>query len=139
MIVLGDMAGQTDPQAVGRAVAARLRPGAARARSARSRPRCAREVAPDPGGARASGQWIRRALPLTVSEQGPIGAAGLPAVLHRRVRRARAAARRAGDRARGCAAFGRGRLRAVSAIDAAGPRDDRATRSPRSPPARTGS
>ena len=34
-----------------------------------------------PGGSRATAQWIRRALPLTVSEQGVIADAALPAVL----------------------------------------------------------
>jgi hypothetical protein len=33
------------------------------------------------GGSRAIGQWARRALPLTVSEQGEAAAGGLPAVL----------------------------------------------------------
>ena len=40
-----------------------------------------RETRSDAGGPRAVGQWIRRALPVTVSAQGPIGAEGLPAVL----------------------------------------------------------
>jgi hypothetical protein len=71
------------------------------------------------GGTRAIGQWIRRSLPFTVSEQGVIADAGLPAVLlgaagergptaGEKVRRARL------DR------FGRTVLRTVSAIDAAG-------------------
>ena len=34
-----------------------------------------------PGGSRATAQWIRRALPLTVSEQGVVADASLPAVL----------------------------------------------------------
>ena len=73
-----------------------------------------------PGGSRASTQWMRRAWPYTVSEQGGINAAGLPAVMvgasgergprpDARVRRAR------------LEAFGRAVLRAVTAIDAAGP------------------
>ncbi len=40
-----------------------------------------RETRADPGGPRAVGQWIRRALPVTLSEQGAIGAEGVPAVL----------------------------------------------------------
>ena len=82
-----------------------------------------REVGVQAGGSRAIGQWARRALPLTVSEQGEAARAGLPAVLlqasgelgpkpntevsrepHRRVRPRRAAgdhrARRAACRAR---------------------------------------
>ena len=78
-----------------------------------------REVGAQAGGSRAIGQWARRALPLTVSEQGEAARGGLPAVLlqasgergprprargvgepHRRVRPRRAArdhrARRAG-------------------------------------------
>ena len=38
------------------------------------------EVSPNPGGAHASGQWVRRALPLTLSGQGVVAGAGLPAV-----------------------------------------------------------
>jgi hypothetical protein len=71
-----------------------------------------------PGGARASGQWIRRALPFTVSEQGVLAASGLPTVLvgvsgergpvpGEPVRRAR------------LDELGRSVLRAVTAIDAA--------------------
>jgi hypothetical protein len=83
-----------------------------------------------PGGSRATAQWIRRALPFTVSEQGVIADAGLPAVLIsasgergpvagaevRRVRLER---------------MGRAALRAVGAIDAVGPaQDDRAASAP---------
>ena len=39
------------------------------------------EVGEDPGGSRATAQWARRALPLTVSEQGEVNRAGLPGVL----------------------------------------------------------
>jgi hypothetical protein len=39
------------------------------------------EVGAQAGGPRAVGQWVRRAVPLTVSEQGEPAAAGLPAVL----------------------------------------------------------
>ena len=40
-----------------------------------------REIRSDAGGPRALGQWVRRALPIAVSEQGAIGREGLPAVL----------------------------------------------------------
>src|SRR3954470_12841743 len=39
------------------------------------------EVGAQAGGSRAVGQWARRALPLTVSEQGEAARGGLPAVL----------------------------------------------------------
>src|SRR3954468_18309593 len=39
------------------------------------------EVGAQAGGSRAIGQWARRALPLTVSEQGEAARGGLPAVL----------------------------------------------------------
>jgi hypothetical protein len=79
-----------------------------------------------PGATRATAQWIRRALPLTVSEQGVIADTSLPAVrisvsgergpvANEPVRRGR------------LQRFGRAALRAVMAIDAAGPaQDDRA-------------
>ena len=40
-----------------------------------------RREAGRPGGSRATAQWIRRALPFTVSEQGVIADASLPAVM----------------------------------------------------------
>jgi hypothetical protein len=88
------------------------------------------EVAPNPGGAHASGQWIRRAVPLTVSGQGVVAAEGLPAVLVGASGELGARPQEGVSRAR-MDAFGRGVLRAVTAIDAAGPIDDeRAARSP---------
>src|SRR5918999_5683259 len=39
------------------------------------------EVGGQPGGSRASAQWVRRAVPATVSGQGVVAEAGLPAVL----------------------------------------------------------
>ncbi len=39
------------------------------------------EAGSDPGAPRATTQWARLALPLTVGEQGELGRAGLPAVL----------------------------------------------------------
>ena len=72
-----------------------------------------------PGSSRAIAQWIRRAMPFTVSEQGVVADSSLPAVMigvsgergpgaEENVSRARM------DR------FGRSVLRAVSAIDAKG-------------------
>jgi len=88
------------------------------------------EVAPNPGGARASGQWIRRAIPLTVSGQGVVAAEGLPAVLVGASGELGAASGEDVSRTR-FGAFGRGALRAVTAIDEAGPIDDeRAARAP---------
>ncbi len=81
-----------------------------------------RETLSDPGGPHAVGQWIRRALPVTISAQGPIGAEGLPAVL----------ISESGERGPSATEpvleervqrFGRAAVRAVSAVDAAGPRD----------------
>jgi hypothetical protein len=81
-----------------------------------------REVHNEAGAPRALSQWIRRALPITVSEQGAIGGEGLPAVL----------LSESGERGpqpdervleKRIGAFGKATLDAVSAIDAAGPRD----------------
>ena len=88
------------------------------------------EVARNPGGAHATGQWIRRAVPLTVSGQGVVGAEGIPAVLVGASGELGGAAGEGVSRTR-MAAFGRGVLRAVTAIDDAGPLDDeRAARDP---------
>jgi hypothetical protein len=77
------------------------------------------EVGAHPGGARAPGQWARRALPLTVSEQGEPNRAGLAAVLLQASgeRGPAAGAPVSPDR---LDAFGRSALRAVSALDRAG-------------------
>ena len=98
------------------------------------------EVAPQPGRRpRARGQWIRRALPLTISEQGVVAAPGCPPS-RRRDRRARPRPPTSRSRARAWASFGRGLLRAVTAIDEAGPTDpERAAARPPSPAGRTGS
>ena len=88
------------------------------------------EVSPNVGGARASGQWIRRAVPVTLSGQGVVVAEGLPAVQVGATGELSARAGEVVSRAR-LGQFGRGVLRAVTAIDAAGPRDeDRAALSP---------
>ena len=67
-------------------------------------------------------QWARRALPFTVSEQGEVNRAGLPARAPPGHRRARPAAGAPTSRAR-LDAFGRAALRAVTALDGAGARD----------------
>jgi hypothetical protein len=83
-----------------------------------------------PGGSRATAQWIRRALPFTVSEQGVIAGESLPAVMmgasgERGPRPGAAVREKRLER------FGRAALRAVIAIDAAGPaQDDRAAAAP---------
>jgi uncharacterized integral membrane protein len=79
------------------------------------------EVGVDPGRARATAQWSRRALPLAVSEQGEVSRAGLPAVL----------LQMSGERGpdpgvaisrEGFTAAGRGALKTVIALDEAGRR-----------------
>lgn len=73
-----------------------------------------------PGGTAISDQLVRLAFPLTLGEQGPLLAAGLPAVL---VQRSGEVGPQPGDSVSQAAAhmtsFGRGILTAVSAIDAA--------------------
>jgi hypothetical protein len=78
-----------------------------------------REVGTQPGGSHATGQWFRRALPATLSGQGILGAAGLPAVMlgisgergpKADVHVSRSRLQR----------FGRAALRAVLAVDDAG-------------------
>jgi hypothetical protein len=76
------------------------------------------EVGGQPGGSRATGQWIRRALPATVSEQGVIAEAGLPAVFLG-VSGERGPRPDEPVHADRLDAFGRAALRAVEALDAA--------------------
>jgi hypothetical protein len=121
VIVLGDLAGAKirKPWVVGWPDAAKPTPlGLERTLGAAVRA----ETGSEPGGPHAVGQWARRALPVTVSAQGPIGAAGLPAVL----------LSESGERGPApgepvlpgrLEAFGRAALRAVNAIDAVGPMD----------------
>jgi hypothetical protein len=78
-----------------------------------------REVGSQPGGVRATAQWIRRAVPVTVSGQGVIGAAGLSAVLVGVSGERGPAAAEPVARGR-LGAFGRTALRGVLAVDAAG-------------------
>jgi hypothetical protein len=121
VIVLGDMAGRgiRKPWVVSWPASAQPLPlGLERTVQAAVR----RETLSDPGGPHAVGQWIRRALPVTLSAQGPIGAEGLPAVM----------ISESGERGPSATEpvlperlqrFGRAAVRAVSAVDAAGPRD----------------
>jgi hypothetical protein len=81
------------------------------------------QVTPSPGAARASGQWIRRAVPLTVSAQGVAIDSGLPAIYVSATGERGPASDAAVSRSR-LGQFGRGVLRAVTAIDGAGPADD---------------
>ena len=129
VIVLGDMAGKRNrkpwvvpwttngdsaPLALQRTVESALRA----------------EVAPNPGGAHASGQWVRRALPLTLAAQGVVSETGLPAVAMGTTGELAAGPAEAVTRRR-LGAFGRGLLRTVTAIDEAGPTDpERAAASP---------
>jgi hypothetical protein len=121
VIVLGDMAGRRvrKPWVVSWPAAPEPVPlGLERTVQAAARA----ETKSDPGGARAIGQWVRRALGVTVSEQGPIGAAGLPAVLlsESGERGPDPGARVSDNRLE---AFGRAAVRAVGAIDSVRPRD----------------
>jgi hypothetical protein len=77
------------------------------------------EVGQDPGGARASSQWARRALPLTVGEQGEVNRAGLPGVLLQ-ISGERGPAGDAPVSRERFTEVGRGALRAVIALDEAG-------------------
>ncbi|WP_270045511.1 M28 family peptidase [Solirubrobacter ginsenosidimutans] len=121
VIVLGDMAGTklAKPWVVGWPQSAGPTPlGLERTLQASVR----REVRSEAGGPRALGQWIRRALPITVSEQGAIGGEGLPAaLLSESGERGPAADERVLETRMD--AFGKAALDAVGAIDAAGPRD----------------
>ena len=76
-----------------------------------------------PGGSRASAQWVRRALPATVSGQGVVAEAGLPAVMIG-VSGERGPARDVDVRAAHLEEFGRAALRAVTAIESAEPPAD---------------
>lgn len=74
------------------------------------------EVGSPPGGGRATAQWIRRALPLTVSGQGEFAGAGLPAV-ELSVSGERGPGPKTEVTAERLGEFGRAALRAVSAVD----------------------
>jgi hypothetical protein len=124
VLVLGDLAGTRVSRPW--VVPWSLGPGAAPLGLQRTVEAAIRRQAGTPGSSRAIAQWFRRALPFTVSEQGVIADQSLPAVLvgvsgergarpDERVVRAQ------------MARFGRGVLRAVSALDAAGPNDGATT------------
>ena len=81
-----------------------------------------REVASQPGAARATGQWIRRAVPVTLSGQGVLGDAGFAAALIG-VSGERGPAPDAAVTRRRMQLFGRAALRAVLAVDDAGGAD----------------
>jgi len=78
-----------------------------------------KEVGADPGGSRATAQWARRALPLTVGEQGEVNREGLPAVMLQ-ISGERGPARRARVSRERFTEVGRAALRAVIAVDEAG-------------------
>ena len=131
VLVLGDMAGSADPQAVGGAVDANGELGRRSALQRTVESALRAEVAPNPGGAHASGQWVRRALPLTLSGQGVVAddrpARGRDAARPASWPRPGGAGHRAGGWARSAAAC----CATVTAIDEAGPSDpERAAASP---------
>ena len=78
-----------------------------------------KEVGADPGGSRATAQWARRALPLTVGEQGEVNREGLPAVLLQ-ISGERGPARGARVSRERFTELGRAALRSVIAVDEAG-------------------
>jgi hypothetical protein len=121
VLVLGDMAGTriSKPWIIGWPASSGATPlGLERTVQAAVR----REAHNDAGGPRALAQWVRRALPVTVSEQGPIGAEGLPAVLLSTTGElGPSAGEPVLDKRLG--AFGRAALSTVGALDATGPRD----------------
>ncbi len=121
VLVLGDMAGTriSKPWVVGWPASSAPTPlGLERTVKAALR----REAHNDSGGPRALAQWVRRALPITVSEQGPIGAEGLPAVLLSESGELGPGPREPVLEKR-LGAFGRTALSTVGAIDATGPRN----------------
>jgi hypothetical protein len=128
VIVLGDMA--STRAAKPWVVPWSLGPGAAPLALQRTVENAARAEAGRPGGSRATAQWIRRALPFTVSEQGVVADAGLPVVMLG-VSGERGPQPGAAVRQKRLERFGRAALRAVIAIDASGPaQDDRAAAAP---------
>jgi hypothetical protein len=79
------------------------------------------ELGQDPGGSRATAQWSRRALPLTVGEQGEVNREALPGVLLQ-ISGERGPAADARVSRRRFTEAGRGALRSVIALDEAGRR-----------------
>src|SRR4051794_14794199 len=114
-LVLGDL-GRRDPRrapAISRAEGSRFGP----LRLKRTVDQAVRnEVATDPGGPGLVTQWTRLAFPGTVSEQGPLVAGGLPAVLLSASGERPPAADTPVDENR-VEAYGRAALRSVVALD----------------------
>jgi hypothetical protein len=77
------------------------------------------EVGSQPGGSRAVSQWIRRAVPATLTGQGPLGEAGFPAVAVGVSGERGPAQSESVSRGR-LARFGRGVWRSILSIDDAG-------------------
>ncbi len=114
VIVLGDLGGATArrPQIVGWSNTRGIAPQ----RLMRTVDEALRREAGPPGASGALTQMLRLAFPLTVSEQGVIGAAGLPAVLVGASGELGPGAQDGVDPAR-LEAMGRGVLRAFTALD----------------------
>jgi Peptidase family M28 len=121
VIVLGDMAGSeaTRPWVVPWSLGLEPVP----LRLQRTVEAAMRAEAGGPGGTRAIAQWLRRALPFSVSEQGVVADAGIPTVLIGASGERGPAPDAEVSRAR-LEGFGRAALRAVTAIDGAGPAGD---------------
>ena len=116
VLVLGDLAGERTAKPW--VVPWSLGPGPAPLAFERTVAQALRTEAGPAGGSRATAQWARRTLPFTVSEQGVVAEAGLPAVL---IGASGERGPAAGDDvgAARLERFGRGVLRTVTAIDAA--------------------
>ena len=115
VLVLGDLASQglRKPWVVGWS----NKPGSAPLRLRRTLEAAVRaETGQDPGGARAGRQWARLAFPMTVSEQGAFGEAGLGSVLLSATGE-RPPDARAPITERRLTVFGRAALRTIFALD----------------------
>ncbi len=115
VLVLGDLASRTvhKPWVVGWSNGA----GTAPQRLRRTLEAAVRtETGQDPGGPRARAQWARLALPMTVSEQGAFGEAGLGSVLLSATGELPPAAGAPVDERR-LTVFGRAALRTIFALD----------------------
>lgn len=115
VIVLGDVGGTPDgsAQVVGWSNARGIAPQ----RLLRTVSEAIRRESGPPGGAGPAMQWLRLAFPLTVSEQGVVGAAGLPAVLLGASGELGPAPQEGIDETR-LEGLGRAALRAITALDA---------------------
>jgi Peptidase family M28 len=119
VLVLGDLAGRAvrKPFVVGWSEDGRLAPDRLR-RTVDAAVRA--EARTEPGGPRAWVQWTHLAFPHATGEQGPLLAAGLPAVLLSASGERPPAAGEPLSRAR-LQSFGRAALRALTALDAGPP------------------